>query len=306
MNPRLLSVLVVVVAFFSAPAHGRERDRDFRPLTDKEKEIFYPLVCDSPGITSNHTCYQPIGSLTVADVLSHNPPICTDIDTNPDQTCNQALVGSPAADGPTQMTFNSIAYGSFSAARVDEALILFNSNIGGEVNRGVGAMLLKRQNHHWAFAGILVESIFSECVIVPNHQPERLLCLDHPMICCGQSVRYIKEFVWPTLNWPNLDPHTIMESHIGRMDDSGERLCDAGKKGQTLLTMISDLKRSQDPGVLAEADIEYAVPTDVNQLCQKRPVYDEPPVKHGHVRFIQDGDEIKVILPKGVSSFSRY
>ena len=277
-----LCLLFTAALVLSGPAYGKDR-HDLRPLNDKEKETFYPMVCNGPADTEGgyeHSC----------DRLANNLP------------------STPAnVDAPTFMTFVAISYGSYSKADADEAFVLFHSNLGGEGNRGMGAILFERKQRQWKIVNLIVRSALSECVAVPGNGQQKLLCLDAPMKCCGQSPRSINLITGMDEITGNKKPDEVLASYDGRRGpgEGDEEFCEAGKSGKTLLLYIDHLKRSSEPNVLAEAEIKYATPVEINKTCAENPSGNVEHIE-SRVRFALDGEKVKVLLPEGVNSFSVY
>src|SRR5271170_7105454 len=154
MSTFFLPLLFFMAAMlFSIPAQAKFSADQMRPLTEEEKTTFYPMVCNGP----------PQGQ-------------CDELPDDIDE--------HPTTGGPVSLAFVSIAYGSYSKAGADEAFIMFQSNLGGEVRRGLGAVLFERDKGHWNLAGFVVDSMMSSCVLVPSRGQQRMLCLDDPFVCC--------------------------------------------------------------------------------------------------------------------------
>jgi len=271
---RLLSLLFLVS--LSGPACGKETDHTFRPITDEEKQTFYPMVCNGP-----------------ADRWPDWDHACDKIPS--------VHARAPATDDPALITFLSIASGSFTGPGMDEAIIVFRSNQAGEQQGGSGSALFRREKGAWSLVDADVYRALNNCVVFTHVKRQEMLCLNTPLGCCMQSRGSVDLVRWGE------EGKQLLSFHIGALG-VGERngFCEAGKAGKTLLANVNHLQRSDEPGVIGQADVAYVVADEINRVCHQNIFRDEPEFTRKRVRFILDGDDVKVLLPDGVSSYSVY
>ena len=276
----LAAMLLFVVTAATAYGQGcplsssKEYVHDPRPLTDEERETFYPLVCVRPHPNRY---------------------------ASPDYRLCEEVLGSDiaAVDGTIDLYLAKIIYGSFSIAGADEAYVTYRSSLEGDLSPG-GGILFERAEGKWKFVRLEQGSPMSECVALPGQGQPHMLCYFHQMMCCGSGSESINVM---TGAWDS--GKSLLTAHDGRReyDMGGKEFCAAGKAGQTLLTSLSPPER--EPGVFAESRVQYILPHEINRACNAHAPEDAK-VIDGRVRFVLEGDKVKVVLPEGVKSFSVY
>ena len=245
---------------------GQKVESDFRPLTDKEKQIFLPLLCD----------------------VATAPNI--EYDTSTMYACSNLVSGS--GDPPGLMSFTSIDYGGFSKPNTDEALVIFYESGNGEAGKGIAGALFARQKGKWKLSDRRASSALEGCLSVPSQgRPQRMLCLDSPMWCCGQSSETVNLVTWAG----GLHAKPLVTASGGRIDDP-EGYCKRMNNGKPHLQEISGLQSSTEAGVHAEAKLEYLTSDAIAKACAQNKPGSEQFVED-RLRFVPDGDTVKVVLP---------
>lgn len=277
------------MALSSVP-HAAVTDHEPHPLTRSEKGTFYPLVCidSQPAeIGDGHMCKRVLGA--------------------PD---NQNLAGNPG--DPIEMQFLLITYGSFSKAEVDEAYITYTSSMESEGDYGGGGILFQREEARWKLRKLIHGGQMNECIALPTSGQQRMLCIFRQHYCCGATGGFAEVVTGIDFDRHD-DKHSLLRAHDSRRefqegpwDGGGREFCKAGAAGRTLLLDLGQLRRSPEPGVFAEAKVEYALPQEIRRACSVGHHPRDTPVLRGRVRFRIDVDGVKVLLPAGVREFSTF
>ncbi len=288
-----MRLLFVAVLLVPVAAYAADTSHDPRPLTYEEDQTFYPLVCDG-----------------LSDLSS-------DVSTSFARSCG-TFIGDPHArpitgDGPIEISYKTIAYGSFSNAGTDEAYVTYSSNMEGEGSFSGGGILFERKNGKWQLVRLTHGGQMDRCLALPGNGQQKMLCLDMQHSCCGLSYESIKIMTATNEeqfhNWN--DKNYLLAAHNGGRgfeDDvtgGGKDFCAAGQAGRTLLTGIYSLKRSEEAGMFAEASIGYVTPGQIRKECREKKPW-AAQLTETKVRFVLDGEKVKVLLPEGVGSFWTY
>jgi hypothetical protein len=287
----LVRFLVLVTAMtLSSVSHAAVTDHDPHPLTQSEKEIFYPLVC---------TDSQP------AEIGDGR--MCKDVLGAPD---NRNLAGNPG--DPIEIQFYLITYGSLSKAGAEEAYITYTSSMEPEGEDMGGGILLRHENGNWKLIKLIHGGQMNECIALPGSGQQRMLCTFRHHYCCGASGGFTEVVTGIDFDRHD-DRHSLLRAHDSRRefqegtgDAGGYEFCKAGAAGRTLLVDLGRLRRSREPGMLAEAKVEYVLPKEIRRACSNGNHPRDAKAVVGQVRFRISGNRVKVLLPKGVKAFSTF
>ena len=283
-------LVIFAVMALSVSSQSAVPDRDPRPITPSEKEIFYHLVCIDPQPTENgfdRGCGKVLGA-------PHN----------------ENLAG--AAGDPIRIRFLYIAYGSFTTARADEAYITYTSSMEPEGQFLGGGILFRRDNGHWKLVKLIHGGQMSECVALPTPGREHMLCTVRQHYCCGTSSAFIKVITGIDIDRFD-DKNSLLRAYDSRReyeegsgDGGGYEFCKAGAQGHTLLLSLRKVERSREPDSFAIVKITYVLPTEIRKACSDGNHPWDAKMQHGQVRFTIHGGRVDALLPNGVKSFSTF
>ena len=272
---RRLLALCLAAASAVLPAVGRNHAaHDSRPLTASEKRTFFPLACAKPfAADKERNC-----------ALLRNYP------------------RDQQAVGPISLNLSAIAYGSFTRTGADQAYVTYSGDFEPHNAGYGGGILFERTNGHWGLIRWFSGEQMDHCVALPPEMQQRMLCLSGwggggeddssiwlmrvPMSATGE-VRQL-----PAL----LEAQDARDSGDG--DDAGNYQCKSDRRpNEAILLSVTNLRRSYEPGVLAEAQIVYAKPRDATAACSQHH-FAKVRLTKSIVRFKLEGSRIVALTPE--------
>jgi len=264
-------------------AAGTPSSRDFRPLTDRESAMLFPLVCDHPS--------RPVPGARFDDRrVIHD-------------RC--AKLGSDLFE---RQIAGKILYGSFTSVGADEALVTYSDGqFGAPGIPGVGrAMLFARSNGHWKLAQLL-DAPWSDCTEIPKTAPQGLLCLYG---YTEQGIRHewfsVQEFT-PHGTKSATAPdrvlfHTTYQGFSVGLSKAEIEANEAGcptaavPKGKAYLVWLHALRSSNAAPYFAVAGATYETAEDIASACEG-PHPRKVRQLTGQIRFRDVDGKVTVVTP---------
>ena len=221
------------------------------------------------------------------------------------------IVGYPSAPGEsrllgeigrTKLSLDAIAYGSFLAAGLDEAYISYTADFEPHANNYGGGILFERTSGQWKLVTWYPGGQMDHCVALPPEKFQRMLCLQgyEGQGEMDSSVWLMKVPSHPNSKWSSYVAVLKAQdaTQAGDPNDGGSYQCSLPRgPDEALLFAVDHLRRSVQPGYLAEADIRYAKPGDAAVACRKKHLA-QVHISHGIVQFRLEHGRIRVIAPE--------
>lgn len=231
--------LGAMVTVFLAAARAADADHDSRELRPVEEWAFRLVVCGRP-------------------VIKRGEDNCARVNSYP----------GGAISGPVHLDLDTVAYGSFTAANSDQAMVTY---IGLEphANNWGGSILFERQDGRWRLLRWFPGTLTNKCVALPG-TPQALLCLAG---WSGQGEVDTSVWLIRVLKHGKIQETAVLKAQ----DDTYTSGAESGenyqctlprKRTEGILFEIDALKRSHKPNTLAEAKISYLPPDAVNRACR--------------------------------------
>jgi hypothetical protein len=266
-------------------------------LSQSDLAIFVPLVC---------------GGATPAPRLERTSFICHAVIGYPDQAKIASLMhGFPRRPG-ILVGFQTIIRGAITAPGRDEAYVSYGGDLESHAENLGGGILFRHQSGTWKMVKWYPGEHLDNCVALPDIAPVELVCLFEDSHAEDASMGISVVHAWPPLE----DKPTLyrLSADLGVIRDNMADSCSAKienakhgwqepidpcgywQKGHGFLLDIEDFKRSNLPGVLAQASIDYATPADIGRACHATCFLDVPR-RHGNLQLIVNGYRIEARLP---------
>lgn len=283
---RIFCVAIFVLVIGCAPpAFAAASKHDPRPLSTAEIETFLPLVCDK--FTLKAETIPKLKDYYCKNLLRKTD--CRTVDS--DEITKDTKIISLAA----------IIYGSMTAAGTDEAYLTYFSGFGTHAEGYGGGILFKRIGRQWRLIKWFPGGQMDECVALPGHGPQSMLCLSGYE---GQGEKDSStwiERVTKTRKGLSVSREAVAKAQDQRdtidIDEPDSYPCALGGTAhKAMLLSIHDLRRSSEPGIFAASKITYATADSVYSACSQNH-FEKVKTEAGVIRYAIRNGKITAITP---------
>jgi hypothetical protein len=235
------------------PATVAAANTGARALTGQETTTFLPLICTNASTSGTGP------SMTGQNYQYH----CASLPDYPSGT------GIP---GSSDITLTSIIYGHITSATADQAYISYQGSFEPHfTNWGGGILFDKDSSGTWHLTGWYPGGQMDGCLALSTSGQAKMLC---QFTSSGQGETDTS--LWVITVPPSYDPNSsasayrtsILKASDERETGMPNNNCTAKKSpDQAILLNIGNLTRSQQPGIFAQASIQYAAAADATSAC---------------------------------------
>jgi hypothetical protein len=196
------------------------------------------------------------------------------------------------------LSLDAIAYGGFTRGGADEAYVTYSSDAEPHANNFGGGILFRRARGAWHVVRWHPGQKMDDCVALPGVGPQRMLCLvGYAGMGEADSMVEIQHVDRSVHKVPSRDDSILKAQDGSGTDNRAYYYEPAWHAHKALLLSIDDLKRSNEPGILAVSKAIWLTPREVARICRTKK-FDVAHETSGTIRYVMRNGRVTAIAPE--------